>query len=133
MTDERPTPETNKFRTSLDGMREINQRDRLLIHARKLERERDEARERVKELIHENENLYRRLESVHEAREQRDHLLKQLEAERELADRLAALLQRNRDLYGGQQVDYQCGCSDCEYLRPIDEALAAWKESRGEV
>ena len=60
------TPETNKFRTSLDGMREINQRDRLLIHARRLERERDEARERVKELIHENENLYRRLESVHE-------------------------------------------------------------------
>ena len=31
-----------------------------------LERERDDARERVKELIHENENLYRRLESVHE-------------------------------------------------------------------
>lgn len=34
--------------------------------ARRLERERDEAREQVKELIHENENLYRRLESVHE-------------------------------------------------------------------
>jgi hypothetical protein len=39
------TPETNKFRASLDGMREINQRDRLLSHARKLEIERDEARE----------------------------------------------------------------------------------------
>ncbi len=36
------TPETNKFRASLDGMREINQRDRLLSHARRLERERDE-------------------------------------------------------------------------------------------
>lgn len=31
-----------------------------------LERERNEARERVKELTYENENLYRRLESVHE-------------------------------------------------------------------
>lgn len=38
------TPETDKFRASLDGMREINQRDRLLSHARKLERERDELR-----------------------------------------------------------------------------------------
>lgn len=34
--------------------------------ARRLESERDEARERVKELTCENENLYRRLESVHE-------------------------------------------------------------------
>jgi outer membrane murein-binding lipoprotein Lpp len=32
----------------------------------RLERERDEVREQVKELTHENENLYRRLESVHE-------------------------------------------------------------------
>ena len=42
---DQPTPETNKFRSSLDGMREINQRDRLLSHARKLERQRDEARD----------------------------------------------------------------------------------------
>jgi hypothetical protein len=34
--------------------------------ARRLENERDEAQERVKELTHENEILYRRLESVHE-------------------------------------------------------------------
>lgn len=61
-----------------------------------------------------------------------DRLEAELEAERALADRLAALLHRNRDLYGGQQVDYQCGCSDCEYLGPIDEALVAWKESRSE-
>lgn len=33
----------------------------------RLEHERDEAQERVKKLIHENENLYHRLESVHEA------------------------------------------------------------------
>ena len=43
--------------------------DCVVVHvdcSRRLERERNEARERVKELIHENENLYRRLESVHE-------------------------------------------------------------------
>lgn len=40
--------------------------EKLLQHASRLEIERDEARERVKELTHENESLYRRLESVHE-------------------------------------------------------------------
>ena len=38
----------------------------LLGKLEHLERERDDARERVKELTYENENLYRRLESVHE-------------------------------------------------------------------
>ena len=55
---------------------------------------------------------------------------KWLEAERELADRLAALIKRDRDGYGGQVVDPECNCCDCEYLRPIDESLAAWKEAR---
>jgi hypothetical protein len=55
---------------------------------------------------------------------------KWLEDERELADRLAGVLQRDRDGYGGQKVDPECDCCDCEYLRPIDEALAAWKEAR---
>jgi len=40
------------------------------------------------------------------------------------------VLQRDRDGYGGQVVDPECDCCDCEYLRPIDEALAAWKEAR---
>ena len=53
-----------------------------------------------------------------------------LAAERDLADRLAALLQQDRDGYGGQKVDDDCDCCDCEYLRPIDEALAVWKEAR---
>ena len=55
---------------------------------------------------------------------------KWLEAERALADRLAALIKRDRDGYGGQVVDPECDCCDCEYLAPIDEALAAWKETR---
>ena len=55
------TPETDAFffRTDIDWDMEVD-------FARRLERERDEAREQVKELTHENENLYRRLESVHE-------------------------------------------------------------------
>lgn len=57
----RPTPETDAFffRTDIDWDMEVD-------FARRLESERDEARERVKELTCENENLYRRLESVHE-------------------------------------------------------------------
>lgn len=42
---ETPTPRTDVFRASLDGMRAINQRDRLLSHARTLERELAESRE----------------------------------------------------------------------------------------
>ena len=57
-------------------------------------------------------------------------LLGGMEQERALADRLAALLQRDRDGYGGQEVDADCDCCDCEYLGPIDDALAAWKEAR---
>ena len=57
-------------------------------------------------------------------------IARMLSDERALADRLAALLQRDRDGYSGQVVDPECDCCDCEYLRPIDEALAAWKASR---
>ena len=67
-----------------------------------------------------------------DARREICELEKQITSERALADRLAALFQRNRDLYGGQQVDPQCGCCDCEYLGPIDDALNAWKEARSE-
>jgi predicted nuclease with TOPRIM domain len=44
-------------------------KDCIVVHvdcSRRLEQERNEAQERVKELTHENESLYRRLESVHE-------------------------------------------------------------------
>lgn len=54
-----------------------------------------------------------------------------LEKERALADRLAGLLKRHRAGYGGQLVDPECDCCDCEYLAPIDEALASWKQARG--
>ena len=51
-------------------------------------------------------------------------------AERALADRLAGIIREWRDGYGGQMVDPECGCCDCKWLKPIDEALAAWKEAR---
>ena len=63
----RPTPETDAVRDNVFdiwGGWSDNAAKKLLKHARCLERERDEARERVKELTYENENLYRRLESV---------------------------------------------------------------------
>jgi chromosome segregation ATPase len=44
----------------------------------------------------------------------------------EQRDRLAAVLQRIRDGYGGQVASPNC-CEDCDYLLPIDEALAAVK------
>ena len=59
------TPETNKFRASLDGMREINQRDRLLSHARKLEIERDEWKARFADAV---ERLEGKLHCVDECK-----------------------------------------------------------------
>jgi hypothetical protein len=44
----------------------------------------------------------------------------------EQRDRLAAVLQRIRDGYGGQVASPNC-CEDCDFLLPIDEALAAVK------
>ncbi len=68
------TPKTDAFREVIfaqykedeltgDGMGNLLS---ALTDIETLERERDEARQLVKELTHENENLYRRLESVHE-------------------------------------------------------------------
>jgi hypothetical protein len=48
-----------------------------------------------------------------------------IDAERQ-RDRLAAVLQRIRDGYGGQVASPNC-CEDCDFLLPIDEALAAVK------
>lgn len=71
------TPETNAsrrpngLRAFADGLsinQDIKFAQKAMRHAadkmEELEHERDEARERVKDLVHENENLYRRLESI---------------------------------------------------------------------
>jgi methionine synthase II (cobalamin-independent) len=52
-----------------------------------------------------------------------DCATKKLETVTEQRDRLAELVKKIRAGYGGQLVDPDCDCSDCEFLRPIDEAL----------
>ena len=53
-------------------------------------------------------------------------------AERSIADWAIVFVQRDRDQYGGQLIDSDCDCTDCEYLGPIDENLTAWKEASSE-
>lgn len=104
---DQPTPETNKFRSSLDGMREINQRDRLLSHARRLERERDEASDSYVNAVN------------------------QLAAERALADRLAEALRKcvlwaegaSNKLIDREHINWS-------YLEESRKNLTAWKEAR---
>ena len=71
------TLETDKFRAGLDGMREINQRDQLLRHARKLERQRNVAVAALKSLASQS----------------------------------------------GHKSAPGCNCMDCQYIRPLEEAI----------
>jgi hypothetical protein len=108
----RPTPETDAAWACFKGYMEPLQDVQDL--SRKLERERDEAREEsirfaaLANLAH----IYAiggcSYIELHKVTEQRD--------------RLAAVLQRIRDGYGGQVASPNC-CEDCDYLLPIDEAL----------
>jgi hypothetical protein len=113
------TPRTNESLAAIldkDGyLSEDNAPDVLVKLSRTMERERDEARN--------ERQAYKQLAIKHA--QERDET-------RVLADRLAALLQRERDGYGGQMVDPECDCCDCKRLKPIDEALATWKEVRCE-
>jgi hypothetical protein len=54
-----------------------------------------------------------------------DRIESELASVTEQRDRLAVVLKNIRAGYGGQTTAPDCGCKDCEYLRPIDEALAA--------
>jgi hypothetical protein len=53
----------------------------------------------------------------------RTHNENKLATVTEQRDRLADIVKKIRAGYGGQLVDPDCDCSDCEFLRPIDEAL----------
>ena len=55
---------------------------------------------------------------------------KWLEQERELADRLGRWMEDHRKNWQWHKVDESCGCEDCVFLVPFDEALAAWRECR---
>ena len=118
-TPETDTPESDKAKIAFTSLFASDDAYWVpFIVARKLERERDEARGQLRKAQVENDHNWQAMNLY--------------EAERVLADRLAALLQRDRYGHGGQVVDPECDCCDCKWLKPIDEALAAWKEARSE-
>ena len=89
----------------------------------KLERERDEAWERVQESSILGVNALTRVEDLRQA----------LAAERTLADRLAQwFVDQRANWTCGMIPNPECGCDDCCYLRPLDELITAWKEARSE-
>ena len=136
-----PTPRTDERANSwestdgqwvsADFARQLERENQTFRAAQKACEDCDAPRvDRIAELERELATEREQLAANHEATKL---MGKWLEAERELADRLAALLQRDRDGYGGQLVDPKCDCCDCEYLAPIDDTLAAWKDSRSKV
>ena len=149
----RPTPETDKAKckfTSLFGDDEDAYWVPLKV-ARCIELKRDELKSDLefrrglfqlqeqqlnevraeRDKHHEDADAF--LDKWSKAQERAIDAERERDAERALADRLAELVQRDRDQYGGQLIDSDCDCSDCEYLGPIDAALAAWKKARNEI
>jgi hypothetical protein len=118
-----PTPETNKISQWSDSHGWIVDLD----SARRLERERDEAREQLAEIEdkmrvelggHPNSELWGDAGLIAATM----RCVDALDVVTEQRDRLAAVLQRIRDGYGGQVASPNC-CEDCDYLLPIDETL----------
>lgn len=117
MTD-RPTPETDavKFRLGDSNHFAVHE-----VHARRLECERDEAREwqtmlsgwgGTPEIVHDFiKGQQMRIYAAQEAERERDEAREQLTAERALADRLASVM---------------FGCT----ARDMNDAYDAWKEAR---
>jgi len=103
---------------------------RLLAQHETMMRQTECIAELEKELEEVRDYYTSALDSERMWRAKADRYWQELQAERALADRLAELVQRNRDGYGGQVVNPRCKCQDCEYLAPIDKALAAWKDAR---
>ena len=130
----------DQFSKTLGEVREIlcealpNENQLTSFMAVKLARERDEARN---EIIGWRNKWDCAIDMAARAENALDEMTLRWErtndalfAERALADRLAGIIREWRDGYGGQMVDPECGCCDCKWLKPIDEALAAWKEAR---
>ena len=111
-----PTPRTDKAAYSMGRsgeQRDIERWCDLLNESRKLERELTAALEEIKEL---NDKLD---DAVADATNAVNDIIR-MKWQR---DRLAEALKSIRAGYGGQIVDLDCNCDDCEFLRPIDEAL----------
>ena len=86
--------------------------------AEKLERERNEARELLREIRDDEVNAQDECDKF-----LRDHVPSELSKVTEQRNRLANVLQNIRSGYGGQITDPDCGCEDCEFLIKIDKAL----------
>lgn len=110
MTDERPTPETDELSQSIITHNNTYAcYEQMKMHARCLERERDEARERADTMFAKHADI------LDQAREQ-------LSAERALADRLGNALEKIPWTFAGRE----------EQASEEWNALAAWKEARND-
>ena len=117
------TPETDHLENRLGTAAEMSH-PTLWAFARKLERERNEARELLREIRDDEVNAQDECDKF-----LRDHVPSELSKVTEQRDRLAEALRRVRDGYGGQITDPDCGCDDCVYLRPIDAALQSLNQT----
>ena len=117
------TPETDHLESGLGTAAEMSH-PTLWAFARKLERERNEARELLREIRDDEVNAQDECDKF-----LRDHVPSELSKVTEQRDRLAEALRRVRDGYGGQITDPDCGCDDCVYLRPIDAALQSLNQT----
>ena len=111
MTD---TPETDHIEKNLGNAAHPI----LSSFCRKLERERNEARELLREIRDDEVNAQDECDKF-----LRDHVPSELSKVTEQRDRIANVLQNIRSGYGGQMTDPNCGCEDCEFLIKIDKAL----------
>lgn len=89
-----------------------------------MRRERDELREQRDRLEEFLNDLWPHYSLTRELGRQ---LKRELTEAREQRDRLAEALRRIREGWDGTKAEPDCDCEDCEYLRTIDEALAAVK------
>jgi hypothetical protein len=115
------TPETLVAWRAFEKDRQIV---KLLKHAIRMERERDEAREQRDGYQLEIQIVIERLKGNRHPDDNGMKYEGEIDVKSIISqrDRLAAVLQRIRDGYGGQVASPNC-CEDCDYLLPIDEAL----------
>jgi hypothetical protein len=121
-----PTPRTDGEWNRLAGLGHPEFERRLSHFARELERELTEARDQIDDLtatgIHSCSSECKRPNCV---------LKRELTEVTKQRDALAKVARDIRAGYGGQVVDADCPCEDCELLGKLDSALATL-EGKGE-
>jgi hypothetical protein len=128
-----PTPRTDGEWNRLAGLGHPEFERRLSHFARELERELTEAQDRIDDLtatgIHSCGNDCKRPNCVlrrelAEARESEASEARWAAQYKQQRDALAKVARDIRAGYGGQVVDADCPCEDCELLGKLDSALA---------